>query len=149
MVWIYSFGMLEMMTSMVKEEQETSLKLANIFYFYGMDCWCKWLRFVVHTSNKTSCHLNVCCYRKPCTQLNILYIIILQHWSQLMCSCMQVKEVMGLTSYIITFACKQKSVCLLLACEIVWGLYIVCTSLISSRQGCAEQLKRWSLGFKS
>ena len=125
MVWIYSFGMLEMMKSMVKEEQETSLKLASIYYSYGLDCWCKWLRFVVHISNKTYCNLNACCYWKPCTQFQTLYVTILQHCFQLRCSCAQAKEMMGLTWYIIPSECKHYRASLSLACEIVWYSYIL------------------------
>ena len=39
-----------------------------------MDCWCKWLRFIVHISNKTDCNLNACCYWKPCTQFDAFFI---------------------------------------------------------------------------
>ena len=125
MVWIYSFGMLEMMKSMVKEEQEAPLKLASVYYSYGLDCWCKWLRFIIHISDKTYCNLNACCYWKPCTQFDTLYITILQHCFQLICSCAQAKEVMSLTSYIIPWACKHNSAKFLFACEIVWYLYIL------------------------
>ena len=111
--------------SMVKEEQETSLKLASIYYSYGLDCWCKWLRFIVHIFTKTYCNLNGCCYWKPRTQFDTLYIIILQHCFQLICSCAQTKEVMGLTYYIIPSACIHTNAKLSLACKIVCYLYML------------------------
>ena len=125
------------------------LKLANIYYSYGLDCWCKWLRFIVHISNKTDCNLNACCYRKPCTQFDTLYVTILQHCFQLRCSCAQAKEVMGLTSYIIPSACKHNSASLSLACDIIWYLYILHFDVMSKTTETCELKWPYGLWFES